>query len=88
MSRFFIGRPIVAIVIAIVTVLGGLVALTGLPISQFPQIVPPQIAWQGCPTAQVKPISSLQVSLQPSPGTTLLSSHSSARLPLTFPSPQ
>ena len=44
MSRFFIGRPIVAIVIAIVTVLGGLVALSGLPISQFPQIVPPQIS--------------------------------------------
>lgn len=43
MSRFFIGRPIVAVVIAIVTVLGGLVALVGLPISQFPQIVPPQI---------------------------------------------
>src|SRR4051812_21803946 len=43
MSRFFIGRPVVAIVIAIVTVLGGLVALTGLPIAQFPPIVPPQI---------------------------------------------
>src|SRR6185295_11500740 len=43
MSRFFIRRPIVAIVIAIVTVLGGLVAISGLPISQFPQIVPPQI---------------------------------------------
>jgi HAE1 family hydrophobic/amphiphilic exporter-1 len=43
-SRFFIRRPIVAIVIAIVTVLGGLVALSGLPISQFPQIVPPQIS--------------------------------------------
>jgi hydrophobic/amphiphilic exporter-1 (mainly G- bacteria), HAE1 family len=43
MSRFFIRRPIVAIVIAIVTVLGGLVAMAGLPISQFPPIVPPQI---------------------------------------------
>ena len=43
MSRFFIRRPIVAIVIAIVTVLGGVVALSGLPIAQFPQIVPPQI---------------------------------------------
>jgi HAE1 family hydrophobic/amphiphilic exporter-1 len=42
-SRFFIGRPIVAIVIAIVTVLAGLVTLAGLPIAQFPQIVPPQI---------------------------------------------
>ena len=36
MSRFFIRRPIVAIVIAIVTVLGGLVALPALPIAQFP----------------------------------------------------
>jgi multidrug efflux pump len=43
MSRFFIRRPIVAIVIAIMMVLGGLVALSGLAISQFPQIVPPQI---------------------------------------------
>ena len=43
MSRFFIRRPIVAIVIAIITVLGGLVSMSGLPISQFPQIVPPQI---------------------------------------------
>src|SRR5712692_8040484 len=43
MSRFFIGRPIVAIVIAIVTVIGGLVAMGGLPIAQFPDIVPPQI---------------------------------------------
>ena len=43
MSRFFIGRPIVAIVIAIVTVIGGLVAMGGLPVAQFPDIVPPQI---------------------------------------------
>src|SRR5712664_3335303 len=43
MSRFFIGRPIVAIVIAIITVLGGLVAMRALPIAQFPDIIPPQI---------------------------------------------
>ena len=43
MSRFFIGRPIVAIVIAIVTVIAGLVAIAGLPVAQFPDIVPPQI---------------------------------------------
>ena len=43
MSRFFIGRPIVAIVIAIVTVLAGLVAMQTLPIAQFPDIIPPQI---------------------------------------------
>ncbi len=43
MARFFINRPIVAIVISIVTVLGGLIALFGLPIEQFPDIVPPLI---------------------------------------------
>ncbi|MDB4985217.1 MAG: efflux system, inner rane transporter CmeB [Myxococcaceae bacterium] len=42
-SAFFVRRPIVAMVIAIVTVLVGLVALLGLPIAQFPQILPPQI---------------------------------------------
>jgi hydrophobic/amphiphilic exporter-1 (mainly G- bacteria), HAE1 family len=43
MSSFFIRRPIVAMVIAIMTVIIGLVALLGLPIAQFPQILPPQI---------------------------------------------
>jgi HAE1 family hydrophobic/amphiphilic exporter-1 len=47
MSAFFVRRPIVAIVIAIVTVLGGAVALGGLPIALFPQIVPPQIDVSG-----------------------------------------
>jgi len=42
-SNFFIGRPIVAIVIAILTVLVGAVSLLGLPISQFPQILPPEV---------------------------------------------
>jgi len=43
MSAFFVRRPIVAIVIAILTVLIGAVSLLGLPISQFPQILPPQV---------------------------------------------
>src|SRR4030095_7924277 len=38
-----IRRPIVAIVIAIVTVIGGIVAMAGLPVAQFPDIVPAQI---------------------------------------------
>ncbi|HVO51999.1 MAG TPA: multidrug efflux RND transporter permease subunit [Thermoanaerobaculia bacterium] len=46
MARFFINRPIVAIVIAIVTVLGGLIAMVGLPVAQFPDIVPPLIQIQ------------------------------------------
>jgi HAE1 family hydrophobic/amphiphilic exporter-1 len=43
MSKFFVNRPIVAIVIAIVTVLAGLISMLGLPIAQFPEIVPPQM---------------------------------------------
>jgi hydrophobic/amphiphilic exporter-1 (mainly G- bacteria), HAE1 family len=42
-SAFFIRRPIVAMVIAILTVLIGAVSLVGLPVAQFPQIIPPQI---------------------------------------------
>src|SRR6202142_1288262 len=43
MSKFFIRRPIVAIVIAIVTVILGTVSLVSLPTSQYPDIVPPEI---------------------------------------------
>jgi hydrophobic/amphiphilic exporter-1 (mainly G- bacteria), HAE1 family len=43
MSRFFIRRPIVAMVISIITVIVGLVSLFGLPIAQFPKIVPPEL---------------------------------------------
>jgi HAE1 family hydrophobic/amphiphilic exporter-1 len=43
MSKFFIRRPIVAIVIAIITVILGMVSMFTLPTSQFPDIVPPEI---------------------------------------------
>jgi HAE1 family hydrophobic/amphiphilic exporter-1 len=43
MARFFINRPIVAIVIAIVMTLVGLVAMLQLPIAQYPNIVPPEV---------------------------------------------
>ncbi len=43
MSKFFIERPILANVIAIVTMLLGAVCLYNLPVAQYPQIVPPTI---------------------------------------------
>ncbi|MBP1779465.1 MAG: transporter, hydrophobe/amphiphile efflux family, partial [candidate division NC10 bacterium] len=43
MSKFFVNRPIVAMVISILTVIGGLVSMLGLPVAQFPNIVPPEI---------------------------------------------
>jgi hydrophobic/amphiphilic exporter-1 (mainly G- bacteria), HAE1 family len=46
MSKFFINRPIVAMVIAILTVIVGAITILGLPISQFPNIVPPETKLQ------------------------------------------
>ncbi len=43
MGAFFIKRPIFAIVLSIVVVLVGVVAMRGLPVAQFPDIVPPVI---------------------------------------------
>src|SRR5215469_816572 len=43
MAKFFINRPIVAIVIAILTVIAGVLAMAKLPIAQLPDIVPPQV---------------------------------------------
>jgi multidrug efflux pump len=43
MSRFFINRPIFAVVIAIMIMLAGLLAIKTLPVSQYPPIAPPQI---------------------------------------------
>ncbi len=42
-SKFFIYRPNFAIVIAIVITLAGLVALTAIPVAQYPNVTPPQV---------------------------------------------
>src|SRR6202051_811081 len=46
MSKFFINRPIVAMVISIIMVIVGVVAMLSLPTSQFPNIVPPEVLVQ------------------------------------------
>ncbi len=43
MARFFVNRPIVAMVLSIIMVMLGVVAMRGLPIAQYPEIVPPMI---------------------------------------------
>jgi len=45
-ANFFINRPIVAIVIAVLTVLVGAVSILSLPVAQFPNIAPPEIQVQ------------------------------------------
>jgi HAE1 family hydrophobic/amphiphilic exporter-1 len=46
MSKFFINRPIVAMVISILMVIVGAVTIANLPVAQFPNIVPPEIQLQ------------------------------------------
>ncbi len=47
MAEFFVRRPIVAMVIAIVIVIVGLVALGSLPVAQYPEITPPMVSVSG-----------------------------------------
>ena len=46
MSKFFINRPIVAMVIAILTVIVGAVTIASLPVALFPNIAPPEVQVQ------------------------------------------
>jgi HAE1 family hydrophobic/amphiphilic exporter-1 len=55
MSRFFIRRPIVAIVISILIMIVGAITITNLPVAQFPEIVPPEIrVWAMYPGADAE----------------------------------
>ena len=47
MAKFFINRPIVAMVISIIITMVGLLALRRLPIAQYPEITPPEIQVTG-----------------------------------------
>ena len=44
LSAIFVDRPRLAIVIAVVTTIAGLLALYSLPLAQYPDIVPPQVS--------------------------------------------
>ncbi len=55
MSKFFINRPIVAIVISILMVIIGAITITRLPVAQFPEIAPPEIrVWALYPGADAE----------------------------------
>lgn len=43
MASFFIDRPIFSIVLSLLMVLGGVLSLLGLPVSQYPEIAPPTV---------------------------------------------
>ena len=43
LSKFFIDRPIFAGVLSLLMFLAGVIALRGLPVSEYPEVVPPTI---------------------------------------------
>ena len=43
LSRFFIDRPIFAAVLSIVIFIAGLIAMVSLPVSEYPEVVPPSV---------------------------------------------
>ncbi|PZQ69924.1 MAG: multidrug efflux RND transporter permease subunit, partial [Variovorax paradoxus] len=43
LSKFFIDRPIFAGVLSLLMLIAGLIALRGLPISEYPEVAPPQV---------------------------------------------
>jgi HAE1 family hydrophobic/amphiphilic exporter-1 len=62
MSKFFINNPIVAMVIAILTVIVGAVVVVSLPVAQFPAIAPPEvqvsaITWAPTPRPSSRPVA-------------------------------
>lgn len=45
-SKFFINRPIFATVLSLVIIIAGLMGIKGLPIEEYPQVIPPQVTVQ------------------------------------------
>lgn len=68
MLRFFIHRPIFSSVIALITVLAGIICIVILPVAQFPQIVPPTVqvsaTYNGADAETVAQTTTLPLELQ------------------------
>ena len=68
MSKFFINRPIVAIVISILTVIVGAITIVTLPVAQFPKTAPPEIRLQAnYPGADAQTLERRTISVEFSP---------------------
>ena len=48
MAKFFINRPIFAIVLALVISIAGMLCIFTLPVDRYPKITPPQVSVQRC----------------------------------------
>lgn len=80
----FIKRPVTAIVISIVIVLVGLIAMTNLPIAQYPDITPPTVTISGnftgadAQTVEQTTTTAIETQVNGTPGMTYMSSNSTS----------
>ena len=80
----FIKRPVTAIVISIVIVLVGVIALTTLPVAQYPDITPPTVTISGsftgadAQTVEQTTTTAIETQVNGTPGMTYISSNSTA----------
>ena len=80
----FIKRPVTAIVISIVLVLVGLIAMTTLPIAQYPNITPPTVSIAGnftgadAQTVEQTTTTAIETQVNGTPGMTYMSSNSTS----------
>ena len=80
----FIKRPVTAMVISIVIVLVGLIAMSTLPISQYPDITPPSVSVSGvfigadAQTVEQTTSTAIETQINGTPGMSFLTSSSSA----------
>ncbi len=83
-SEVFIKRPVTAIVISVVIVLVGLIAMTVLPISQYPDITPPTVSINGfytgadAQTVEQTTTTAIETQVNGVPGMSYISSNSTS----------
>src|SRR6187431_1895609 len=83
-SDVFIRRPVTSIVASVVIVLVGLIAMTTLPISQYPDITPPTVTISGnyvganAQTVEQTTTTAIETQVNGTPGMTYISSTSTA----------
>lgn len=80
----FIKRPVTSIVVSLVIVLVGLIAMSTLPISQYPDITPPTVSVQGtyigadAQTVEQTTTTAIEAQVNGTPGMSYMSSNSTA----------
>ncbi|WP_301920738.1 efflux RND transporter permease subunit, partial [Ferruginibacter sp.] len=83
-AETFIRRPVTAIVISVVIVLVGIIAMTNLPVAQYPDITPPTVSISGnfigadAETVEQTTTTAIETQVNGTPGMTYISSNSSS----------